>query len=48
MGIEDAFLENNLQFSKVLTEKNVYHKLNLLDGEAHKAKYWGELMKVYL
>ncbi len=48
IGIEDAFLENNLQFSKTLSEKNVPHTLNLLDGEAHKAKYWGELMKIYL
>lgn len=48
VGVEDAFLENNLQLSNSLREKNIRNILHLQEGEAHKAKYWGELMKVYL
>ncbi|MEO5892584.1 MAG: alpha/beta hydrolase-fold protein [Ferruginibacter sp.] len=48
IGIEDAFLENNLQMSRSLNEKNIRNILHLLEGEAHKARYWGELMKIYL
>ncbi|MEJ7586094.1 MAG: alpha/beta fold hydrolase [Ferruginibacter sp.] len=48
IGIEDAFLENNLQLSRSLHKKNIPNILHLLDGEAHKARYWGELMKIYL
>ena len=48
IGIEDAFLENNLQLSRSLHEKNIPNILHLLEGEAHKARYWGELMKIYL
>ncbi|MEO7767810.1 MAG: esterase, partial [Ferruginibacter sp.] len=48
IGVEDAFLENNLQLSKSLREKNINNTLHLLEGEAHKARYWGEIMKFYL
>ena len=48
IGVEDAFLENNLQLSNSLKEKNISNILHLLEGEAHKARYWGELMKLYL
>ncbi|MEP7142299.1 MAG: alpha/beta hydrolase-fold protein [Ferruginibacter sp.] len=48
IGIEDAFYQNNLQLSISLGEKNVPNILHLMDGEAHKAMYWGELMKNYL
>jgi esterase/lipase superfamily enzyme len=48
IGIEDAFLENNLQLSTSLREKKIPNILHLLEGEAHKARYWGELMKIYL
>ncbi|MBC7886704.1 MAG: esterase family protein [Ferruginibacter sp.] len=48
VGVEDAFLENNLQLSKSLHEKNIRNTLHLQEGEAHKARYWGELMKIYL
>jgi esterase/lipase superfamily enzyme len=48
VGIEDAFLENNLQLSKSLLEKHIANTLHLQKGEAHKAKNWGELLRLYL
>ena len=39
MGVEYSFLKNNLG----LATSN-----GKLVGEAHKAKYWGGLIKVYL
>ncbi|MCW3093227.1 MAG: putative esterase [Ferruginibacter sp.] len=48
VGVQDAFLENNLQLSRSLREKNIVNTLHLLEGEAHKARYWGELMEFYL
>jgi esterase/lipase superfamily enzyme len=48
IGIEDAFFENNLQLSRSLKEKNIPNILHILEGEAHKARYWGELLKIYL
>ncbi|MEP7109560.1 MAG: alpha/beta fold hydrolase [Ferruginibacter sp.] len=47
IGVEDAFLQNNLQLSRSLREKSIPNILHLMEGEAHKARYWGELMKVY-
>lgn len=48
IGVEDAFFENNLLLSRTLHQKSIPNILHLLDGEAHKAKYWGELLKIYL
>ncbi|MEO6733509.1 MAG: alpha/beta hydrolase-fold protein [Ferruginibacter sp.] len=48
IGIEDAFLENNFQLNKILHEKNIPNVLHLMEGEAHKAKYWAHVMKMYL
>ena len=48
VGKEDAFLENNIQLSESLNKKNIPNILHLMEGEAHKPKYWGELMRKYL
>ena len=48
IGLEDAFLENNKLMSKVLLEKNIPNTLIFMEGEAHKARYWGELLKQFL
>jgi esterase/lipase superfamily enzyme len=47
-GKEDAFLENNLQLSKGLWDRNIPNIMHTLEGEAHKAKYWGEMLNIYL
>ncbi|MFZ4768927.1 MAG: alpha/beta hydrolase-fold protein, partial [Ferruginibacter sp.] len=48
VGNEDAFLENNILLSDHLKKKNIPNILHLMEGEAHKPKYWGELLKLYL
>lgn len=48
VGKEDSFVENNLQLSEHLRNKNIPHQLHLVDGEAHKAEYWGSLLNNYL
>jgi len=48
IGKEDAFLENNLQLSKSLWDRNIPNIMHIQEGEAHKAKYWGELLNIYL
>lgn len=44
VGKEDLFCNNNIQLSESLHKKNIPHQLQLVEGEAHKANYWGELL----
>ena len=48
VGKEDLFVKNNLQLSESLLKKNIPHQLHLVEGEAHKAIYWGALLNTYL
>ena len=48
VGKEDAFLEINHQLSESLHKKNINNILYLMEGEAHKAAYWGKLMQICL
>ncbi len=48
IGVEDAFLQNNILLSECLSGKNVVNTLYFWDGEAHKAKNWGEMLQKYL
>ena len=48
VGKEDLFVKNNLQLSESLLKKNIPHQLHLVEGEAHKAIYWGALLNNYL
>lgn len=48
IGMEDAFLESNIQLSNSLNEKGIANRLQLEEGEAHKAKYWGEFLRRFL
>lgn len=47
IGKEDAFLPNNVELSNTLKAKNIHHKLDFWDGEAHKARFWSEMVKIY-
>lgn len=47
VGKEDAFLENNIQLHAVLLEKGIGNSLIFWDGEAHKARYWREMVRLY-
>ncbi len=48
IGVEDAFLQNNILLSNCLTEKNIHNTLYFWDGEAHKAVNWGQMLQKYL
>lgn len=47
IGKEDAFINNNIELHEALLEKQIGHKFYLWDGEAHKAQYWREMVKLY-
>ena len=44
IGEEDAFLENNLIFRDVLHEKGIRPSFHIWSGEAHRARYWREMI----
>jgi esterase/lipase superfamily enzyme len=47
MGKEDQFLENNVQLSHSLNEKNIPHSLFIWEREAHKPWYWRQMLGLY-
>lgn len=48
IGQEDPFLQNNLELSAILQEKNIPHQLIIWDGRAHKGKYWRRMAPLYV
>ena len=48
IGREDIFLNNNEQLSGALSKINVPHDLFIWDEEAHRPRYWREMVKLYL
>lgn len=48
IGKEDAFLPNNYDLSNALHLIGIKHELHLWEEEAHRARYWKEMVKVYL
>ncbi len=48
IGREDAFLENNVQFSHALREKGIDHAFHIWDGEAHRPRSWRQMVALYL
>ena len=47
-GKEDAFIENNRNFSQCLANKGINHSFYEWEGLAHKAKYWKQMLPMYL
>ena len=47
-GETDAFLENNLTFNGALWEKGLRPQFHVWEGEAHRARYWREMVVHYL
>lgn len=47
-GETDAFLENNMNFNGVLREKGLQPQFHVWEGEAHRARYWREMVVHYL
>jgi esterase/lipase superfamily enzyme len=48
IGQEDVFLENNIQFSHVMNDKGIPHDLYIWEGEAHRPRYWRQMVALYL
>jgi esterase/lipase superfamily enzyme len=48
IGRQDAFLENNFQLDTTLWNKQIAHEFYVWDGEAHKPKYWKQMLSLYL
>jgi len=47
VGEQDPFRESNHELSQALAGKNVPHRFALWPGEAHRAKYWREMVPQY-
>ena len=48
VGEEDPFYESNRVLSEALTRKNIPHCLAVWPGEAHRPRYWREMVPHYL
>lgn len=48
IGKEDLFLASNFLLSGILKSKGISHCLYEWDEEAHKARYWREMVKIYI
>jgi esterase/lipase superfamily enzyme len=48
VGEQDPFHESNRVLSGALAEKGVRHRLAIWPGEAHRARYWREMVPQYL
>lgn len=48
VGEHDPFHESNRILSQALAEKGVPHRLAIWEGEAHRARYWRQMVQHYL
>jgi esterase/lipase superfamily enzyme len=48
VGEHDPFHESNRVLSRTLADKGVPHRLAIWPGEAHRARYWREMVQQYL
>jgi esterase/lipase superfamily enzyme len=48
LGREDIFLENNELLSRLLWEKEISNQVYIWDEEAHRPRYWRQMVKEYL
>jgi esterase/lipase superfamily enzyme len=48
VGKEDPFYESNRQLSESMWHKDVWNALHVWEGEAHKAKYWRQMVQQFL
>ena len=47
-GKEDPFLPNNKYLHQILLGKQVANRLDIWEGEAHRSKYWRQMVPCYL
>jgi esterase/lipase superfamily enzyme len=48
VGEQDPFYDSNVKLSQTLNEKQIHHQLAVWPGEAHRARYWREMVPHYL
>ena len=48
IGETDAFLNNNIQMSDILNRKAINNHLSIWGEEAHRPRYWRQMVKIYL
>ena len=48
VGMEDPFCESNLALAQSLEAKGIPARLHLWEGEAHRARYWRQMVRHYL
>jgi esterase/lipase superfamily enzyme len=48
IGEDDAFHQNNHELSTSLWEKGVWNALRVWHGEAHKPRFWRQMVAMYL
>jgi len=47
-GQEDVLLENNIKLSETLWSKGIWHRFDIWEEEAHRARYWRKMAQMYL
>lgn len=47
IGEDDQFIEGNRAFSNALHCQNISHTLHIWPGEAHKPRFWREMLRRY-
>ncbi|MBN2894374.1 MAG: esterase family protein [Campylobacterales bacterium] len=48
IGRDDVLLQNNLELSQAMSRQNIRHHLYIWDEEAHRSRYWRQMVKHYL
>lgn len=48
IGRDDAFFKNNHRLSAAMTEKQIAHTFTIWEGEAHQARDWRQMVRLYL
>ncbi|MBE9585771.1 esterase family protein [Mucilaginibacter sp. JRF] len=48
IGETDPFVDNNHEFTQLLWEKGIPNNLYVWDNYAHKARYWRQMVQLYL
>lgn len=47
VGREDPFLQGNIDFERLLNEKELPHQLHIWEGNAHRAADWRQMVPLY-
>ena len=48
VGDEDPFYENNVELCHAMTTKKIGHELHSWCGNAHRFRYWRQMIRIYM